>query len=378
MNSEQYQPTLDAMQLMGELRRLLVAQRRADRLICRYLADLSDGMDNYSAFVLVYADVCDLVHARLRLSFRAIRERIRVGKALRTLPLIDAALMAGDLTYSKVREVTRVARPENERLWLEAARRLPMRALERSVAKANRAARGQAHAPSGIEPAPEASSSGVSAPQVPASPLLDVPAEVLALLQQAMQSARIKSERVLTDAEALAEVARAAMVQFATSSSIGGSPEVATHEAATHEAATHSGSSSEHSNERPTVDRPAPNAPVRPGHEVVGHCIKAPSLGRSEAAGSEAPPPQNKQPSTHSGSATATPDRRGPLTDDAQLLLTVIRSRDCWYPDTLQEITALPEPRFTTALFDLLCRHLVLRGPTGLFEAPKAGLKRAG
>ena len=48
------------------------------------------------------------------LSVHAGREKIRVGHALNALPRISAAYAAGQLSYSKVRAMTRVAIPDNE------------------------------------------------------------------------------------------------------------------------------------------------------------------------------------------------------------------------------------------------------------------------
>ena len=44
----------------------------------------------------------------------AAREKVRVARALETLPKISAAMKSGHISYSKVREVTRVASPEHE------------------------------------------------------------------------------------------------------------------------------------------------------------------------------------------------------------------------------------------------------------------------
>src|SRR5262249_58327593 len=47
----------------------------------------------------------------------AAREHVRVARALGTLPLLSQALARGELSYAKVRELTRVATPEpDERL----------------------------------------------------------------------------------------------------------------------------------------------------------------------------------------------------------------------------------------------------------------------
>ena len=52
----------------------------------------------------------------------AARERVRTAKALAKLPLVTEAFQAGELSYSKVRAITRVARPDNEASLLNVAR----------------------------------------------------------------------------------------------------------------------------------------------------------------------------------------------------------------------------------------------------------------
>jgi hypothetical protein len=49
-------------------------------------------------------------------------EKVRVARALAGLPAIDAALAAGELSYTKVRALTRVATRDNERRLLDLAR----------------------------------------------------------------------------------------------------------------------------------------------------------------------------------------------------------------------------------------------------------------
>src|SRR5262245_4918943 len=55
---------------------------------------------------------------RIGIGLCAAREQVRVARALETLPLIDAALARGELSYAKVRAMTRVATPENQELLL--------------------------------------------------------------------------------------------------------------------------------------------------------------------------------------------------------------------------------------------------------------------
>ena len=51
---------------------------------------------------------------RVGLDIGAARERVRVARALGTLPLLAQALARGELSYAKVRALTRVASPETE------------------------------------------------------------------------------------------------------------------------------------------------------------------------------------------------------------------------------------------------------------------------
>jgi len=60
---------------------------------------------------------------RCDLSMSTAREKVRVAHALKTLPAISAAFATGELSYSKVKEMTRVANRQNEDKLLEFALR---------------------------------------------------------------------------------------------------------------------------------------------------------------------------------------------------------------------------------------------------------------
>src|SRR5438874_939542 len=60
-------------------------------------------------------------------------ERLRVAEALQELPETDEALRTGALTWSSVRELTRVATPETERAWIDSARSRTAREVEELV-----------------------------------------------------------------------------------------------------------------------------------------------------------------------------------------------------------------------------------------------------
>lgn len=51
----------------------------------------------------------------------AAREKVRTAKALEKLPQVSAAMERGEVSYSKVRAITRVATPENEHYFLNIA-----------------------------------------------------------------------------------------------------------------------------------------------------------------------------------------------------------------------------------------------------------------
>jgi hypothetical protein len=63
----------------------------------------------------------------------AARERVRVARALGTLPLLAQALARGELSYAKVRELTRVATPETEETLLAVGRAGTAEHVERIV-----------------------------------------------------------------------------------------------------------------------------------------------------------------------------------------------------------------------------------------------------
>jgi hypothetical protein len=69
----------------------------------------------------------------------AAREHVRVARALRDLPLIEAAFADGRLTYSKVRAITRVAEPVSQEMLIEFAIESTASQLERVVRQWRRA-----------------------------------------------------------------------------------------------------------------------------------------------------------------------------------------------------------------------------------------------
>ena len=65
----------------------------------------------------------------------AAREKVRVARSLEKLPLIDASFASGEISYSKVRAMTRVATPANEDFLLRIAEHGTASHVEKVVGK---------------------------------------------------------------------------------------------------------------------------------------------------------------------------------------------------------------------------------------------------
>ncbi len=70
---------------------------------------------------------------RTGMDMGAAREKVRAARALEDLPEIGASMARGELSFSKVRALTRVATPDNEGDLLELARGTTAHQLERMV-----------------------------------------------------------------------------------------------------------------------------------------------------------------------------------------------------------------------------------------------------
>lgn len=84
---------------------------------------------------------------RLGLGLTAARERVRVARALRLLPLVAQVFRQGRLSWSQVRAMTRVATPEDQQQWLDIARSTSgaqIEKLTRGVRRARRLAEDEA------------------------------------------------------------------------------------------------------------------------------------------------------------------------------------------------------------------------------------------
>ncbi len=82
--------------------------------------DLSRAYDLKLHLLRGYASFFEYMERVLHYTPHTARERLRVSRALVGLPVLSAALSRGELAYSHVRELTRVATCDTERAWLDA------------------------------------------------------------------------------------------------------------------------------------------------------------------------------------------------------------------------------------------------------------------
>ena len=78
------------------------------------LLDLIREFDARGGWNTGFRSCAAWLSCRVGLDLGAARERVRVARARGTLPLLAQALARGELSYAKVRALTRVATPETE------------------------------------------------------------------------------------------------------------------------------------------------------------------------------------------------------------------------------------------------------------------------
>ena len=82
---------------------------------------------------LGYGSFTEYVERLFGYAPRVTHEKLRVAEALESLPELSRELREGGLSFSQVRELTRVVTPETERIWLERAKGRTVRQVERLV-----------------------------------------------------------------------------------------------------------------------------------------------------------------------------------------------------------------------------------------------------
>jgi hypothetical protein len=97
------------------------------------LLDLIREFDARSGWNTGFRSCAAWLSWRVGLDLGAARERVRVARALGTLPRLAQALARGELSYAKVRALTRVATPETEERLLAVGRAGTAEHVERIV-----------------------------------------------------------------------------------------------------------------------------------------------------------------------------------------------------------------------------------------------------
>jgi hypothetical protein len=126
-------------------------QRRAEHALAVLLAELvADQLFR----PLGYASVEEFAADRLDLTARQTRDLVRIGRVLPRLPRLDAALAAGELDWTKALELVRGTTDTTEAAWIQRAKEVPSRVLERLVAARSRGeSPPEADDPAGLAPA---------------------------------------------------------------------------------------------------------------------------------------------------------------------------------------------------------------------------------
>ncbi len=115
----------------------LVAARKVQRGAEHRLAVLLAEVADTGGFRLLgYASIEQYAMAALELTSRVARDLLRIGRSMPELPRLNAALAAGEVDWTKAREVVRVATAETDASWTERAQTMSARVIEREVAAA--------------------------------------------------------------------------------------------------------------------------------------------------------------------------------------------------------------------------------------------------
>ncbi len=112
------------------LARLARARGAVDVAIGEGLAALSEGE---RLAVLCFSSVGDYARECLGIAGRTAQKMVHLARELRSRPLLDAALRAGEITVCKAEAILPVARGDAEAGWVERARSDTVRALTRAV-----------------------------------------------------------------------------------------------------------------------------------------------------------------------------------------------------------------------------------------------------
>ena len=164
--------------------------REAELLDLFRKMDAADGHRAFGCYSMVA-----YIELTLGVDDATAREKLRVARALKDLPDIESSHREGRLSYSQVRATTRVATPETQEHWLTLAKKLTAQELEWEVARSRRG-----------EPRPR---------RLWMKPIdsrmtrliVELPAEEMELIRQAIDKIRKQAEGPISDSQALVYMA---------------------------------------------------------------------------------------------------------------------------------------------------------------------------
>ena len=183
---------LDAQAAHEKLRAALIALRKAERNAVVLFGDI---LRHKLYRDLGYASIHLYASNALGFSRTKTYEFIRLSESLDKLPRLKKRVENGEVSWTKAREVVKVATPETESKWLDLAESKSRRELESEVAR-SRAARDRDESQGELVPLP-------STPKAAPKPYLTFRLEAMskakleAMIEKLMKLHRCSRERVL-------------------------------------------------------------------------------------------------------------------------------------------------------------------------------------
>jgi hypothetical protein len=133
-----YQPNLAAVRVDRLLKDSLAELQRAQKNAALWFAEV---LHRKLYRELGYSSMHQYAAVELKFSKTRTAQFIRLAESLVQLPGLRRSLAQGDVSWTKAREVARVATPSTEQAWIDHARRSTSRELEQKVSETKRAAR---------------------------------------------------------------------------------------------------------------------------------------------------------------------------------------------------------------------------------------------
>ncbi|MCA9608249.1 MAG: HNH endonuclease [Myxococcales bacterium] len=124
-------PNLTAKDVDATLRRLARESSRHEHTVMQWLLR-ADELQVERLFG--YASIREYGERVFGWTGRGVEDRLRVARALEHLPRLSEAFARGDLVYSVVRELCRIATPDTEEAWIREVEGKRAREVQRQVA----------------------------------------------------------------------------------------------------------------------------------------------------------------------------------------------------------------------------------------------------